>query len=396
MFREELQYPHIRSLKLQGYRPFKDFMGEFSNLDVIVGANGSGKSSLFEFLKFLRDGMYQVIPPEIVSGAVGQQIFHRPGPDRIWWSVEINLLQRLPLYYQGEIRGPIGQTHVSFERVRTTKPTRAEYEDPYLFMDITERQGVIQDLDGKLSKQSLNLRKPNQLALSVMTNPSITTLYNLREFIAAWRFYSAFNIDNNKIRKSVPVEQAPLLHEDGGNLSAVLFYLMTEQQAAFDELQACLRLAIPGFQNLTVKARGGPGEVIAFWQEDGVDGELSLADLSDGILRFLCWATLAIMPTPPTLICIDEPAQGIHPHALPLLAGLFEKASYNTQLLLGTHASYFLAQFDIDHLAVMHKQQGESKYVRPKNSQTLRANLETFGTEELELMHRSNALAVTS
>ena len=76
---------HIRSLKLQGYRPFRDITIPFNMLEVIVGANGSGKSSLFEFLKFLRDAIYQEIPPEIVAGSVGHHIFHMPGIEKLWW-----------------------------------------------------------------------------------------------------------------------------------------------------------------------------------------------------------------------------------------------------------------------------------------------------------------------
>lgn len=386
-------FPCMKSIKLQGYRPFRDFTARFSALEVLVGANGSGKSSLFEFLKFLRDAVHQDIPPEIVAGSIGQQIFHRPGPDRFWWSVEVDLLQQATLYYQGEVLGPVGRTHVSFERVRTSKPTRPESSKAYTFMDLKERKGVVKDPEtGQLSRQEISLRKPNQLALSVMTNPALVTLYNLREYVAGWRFYSSFNVSDAKIRKSVPIEQQPVLHEDCGNLSAVLFYLMTEKEWVFDELKAHLRSAVPGFANLTVKARGGPGEVIAFWQENGVDEELSLADLSDGILRFLCWTVLTLMPQPPTLVCIDEPDQGVHPRTLPILAGLFEKASDRTQFLLATHASYFLTQFDLSRLAVMKKVAGESLYLKPEDSAALRANLEEFGIAELEAMHRSDEL----
>jgi predicted ATPase len=364
-------------------------------LEVIVGANSSGKSSLFEFLKFLRDAVHQEIPPEIVAGAVGQQIFHRPGPDKFWWSVEVDLLQKVTLYYQGEVVGPLGKTRVAFERVRTSRPTSSEYREPYLFMDIREREGVVQDPEsGGLQRQELSLRKPNQLALSVMTNPQLGTLYHLREFIAGWRFYNAFNINNAKIRKSVPIEQSPVLHEDGGNLSAVLFYLMTEHPLLFDELKTHVRSAVPGFKDLTVKARGGPGEVIAFWRERGVDEALSLADLSDGTLRFLAWATLCLLPEPPSLVCIDEPDQGVHPRTLPILAGLFEKASRRTQWLLATHASYFLVQFELERIAVMKKVEGESVYLKPQGSAILRAHLEDFGVDELEAMHRSDELEV--
>lgn len=383
----------ITSLKIQGYRPFGDYLASFGPLEIIVGANASGKSSLFEFLKFLRDSLLQDIPPEIVAGSIGQQIFHRPGPERFWWSVEIDLHEKQPLRYQGEVIGPIGRAHVSFERVQTKGPFPT-HNRPYLFMNVKERQGLLRNPVGKLMEQRIELRRPTQLALGTVTNPQFAVLYNLREYISRWRFYSSFNIANQDIRKSVPTAQEPLLYENGSNLSSVLFYLMSEHHNAFDALQTHLKSAIPGFRRLSVKARGGPGEVIAFWEEEGVEGELSLADLSDGVLRFLCWATICVQPNPPTLICIDEPDQGVHPRTLPILAGLFKQASQRTQVLLATHASYFLTQFGIEEIAVMKKVGGESKLFKPHDSKSLRANLEEFGVAEIETMHRSDELEV--
>ena len=119
---------------------------------------------------------------------------------------------------------------------------------------------------------------------------------------------------------------------------------------------------------------------------------LSLADLSDGILRFLCWAVLCLQPNPPSLICIDEPDVGLHPRTLPILAGLFKKACERTQILLATHSSYFLAQFDISRIAVMRKENGEAKFLKPANSKVLVENLKDFGQEEIELMHQNDEL----
>lgn len=383
----------LPSIRVQGYRPFRDILFRFEPLEVIVGANGSGKSSLFEFLRFLRDACYQEIPPEIVTGTIGQQIFHKQGPDKFQWSAEIDLMRENMIYYQGELMGPVGSPKITYERAVIGKEIDNEFKKYYTFLDFSAGVGVVRDpKDEKFERKEWNLKKSNQLGLGAITDSSLVTLFNLREYIRAWRFYNAFNINNERIRRPISTSQEPVLHEDAGNLSAVLFHLMTEHPTAFDELKSVIKSAIPGFKNLNVKARGGPGEVIAFWQEENIDQELSLADLSDGTLRFIAWAALCVMPSPPTLVCIDEPDQGVHPRTLSVLADLFEKAVERTQVILATHASYFLTRFQLKNIAVMKKSEGESLFIKVSDSQTLLDNLEEFGIEELEQMHRNDEL----
>jgi len=391
----------LLSIDIKGYRPFKEFKANFESLEVIVGANGAGKSSLFEFLKFLRDGMYREIPTEIIEGSIGQQIFHLPGLEKFTWNLEIDTNtidtnRDVSMLYQGELVGPVGKTQITYEKVVSSKPFSDQYKNPYIFMDIQGNQGRVQDSEigrfqNTIIEQDIQSKR-NQLALGTITNPRLQLLFGLREYIQTWRFYSSFNIANHKIRKSVVIEQEPILYEDAGNLSSVLFYLQTEHQEIFNELQLLLRLMIPGFKNLMVKARGGPGDIIAFWQEKGVDESISLANLSDGILRLICWICLCLHPHPPRLICIDEPDQGVHPRTLSILAGLFEKASERTQILLATHSSYFLSQFDLSKIAVIRKEQGEAKFIKPSNFKVLTDILEDFGADEIEKLHRSDEL----
>jgi predicted ATPase len=383
--------PCVTSVKIRGYRPFRDLTVPLGSIEVMVGANGSGKSSLFEFLRFLRDSLYDDIPPEIVSGSVGQQVFHMPGPQRFWWSVELDFGQAHPVRYQGEVAGPIGRTQVVFERAFVDMPERA-----YTYLDLKTGSGVIRDPEStrlqKVDSRELLLQRGNQLALATVTDPAMVTLYALRQTIRDWRFYSSFTVSAERIRRPTPLEQDPILREDAGNLSSVLHFLMTEHPEAFDELQQHLRAIVPGFVGLTVKARGAPGEVLAFWRERGPDDDLSLADVSDGTLRLICWAALCLHPSPPPLICVDEPDQGVHPRTLPVIAGLFRKASARTQVILATHASYFLTQFPVEDIAVMCKRDGEAVFSKPADSEALRAQLAEFGPAEIEAMHRSDEL----
>ncbi len=386
----------LESVNIQGYRPFRDFQAGVGALEVFVGANGSGKSALFEFLRFLRDSLQRDIPPEIVAGSIGQQIFHIPGPERFQWKLEIQADLKVPVQYQGELLGPVGRTKVASELIRTVRPLFDPKIDKELFvlLEVNNGQGVLREPTrmNALKKRQILLPRINQLALSLATNPAFISTYRLREYISGWRFYGTSKLATENIRRSVPIEQEPMLYEDASNLSSVLHYLLTEHQPLFDELQHHLRSVIPGFKGLTVKARGGPGEVIAFWREESFDRDLSLADLSEGTLRLICWCVLCLHPNPPALICIDEPDQGLHPRALPLLAGLFEKASARTQIFLATHSSWFLMQFPLSSIAVIRKESGEARFFRPINSATLRENLEDFGPDELEFMHRNDEL----
>lgn len=372
--------PRLESIKIEGFRPFKEFTAELGPLEVLVGANGAGKSSLFEFLRFLRDGMTYSIPPEIIAGSPVRNVFHLPDAKSFKWSLEMDMPCGTTKY-DGEVVGPVGRAVVADESVATS-------ETPDL---LSMSQGSVSYWTGAdfMTNYRYMAADQKRLTLGVV---KAGQLADIAAYVSSWRFYNSFGLASEKIRRPSLVEQEPGLNEDCGNLSAVLHYLWTEHPSAFENLQRLLGRLVPGFRGLKVRAFGAPGEVIAFWEEDGTGTGLVLTDLSDGILRLICWIALCVHPNPPPLICIDEPDQGVHPRTLPVLAALFEKASLRTQILLATHSSYFLSQFDISSIAVIRKENGEAKFVKPKDSAVLMSMLEDFGSDEIEVLHRSDEL----
>ena len=371
----------ITALNIDGFRSFQNMTAEFTSLQVIVGANGTGKTSLFDFLRFLRDAMAQEIPPQVVRGAIGEQPFHSNNNEQIDWSLTFDN----DLVYHGKILGPVGQIKVIEERLVNSEFT-------YLAREDNQRGKIYEDSPETPLPQSLNTGKPSTLLLNTVNNAMYGTTYTLKEYIDSWRFYGGFTFNKVSLRRPVLIEESPQLVEDGRNLSALLHFLMTEHRLLFNELETHLQSVIPNFEYLTVKARGGPGEVMAFWKERGSPAELSLADLSDGILRLLAWLALCLHPNPPQLICIDEPDIGIHPRALALLAGLLQKASLKSQILITTHQSYLLSCFDLEQIAIMRKEQGQIVFRKPANSAMLVDMLETFGLEEIIQLHQSDEL----
>jgi predicted ATPase len=383
----------LARIEIDGYRPFREFQAEPGGLTVVIGANGSGKSSLFEFLRFIGRAVVDPLPPEIDERSAGRALFHVPGPERIRFALTLDLGQRLPLSYEAEILGPIGAPRISRERLATTRPLREDEPNPFIFLDFAAGRGVVRDQRERKLKRPEWTVQPNELALRRTLDPTLVTLSRVRTLLASWRFYSGFEVSTSAaIRKPVPTQPAPTLNEDGGNLSAVLLWLNHKHQEVWEDLESHMRSAVPGFRSLNVEPRGGPGMVIGLWREHGVSTELSLADLSDGTLRLLCWAVLCLSPNPPALLCIDEPELGLHPRVLPGLAGLFRIASARTQVLIATHSPYFLSHFALDEIAVMRREDGAARFVRPGSSKALRSMVEEIGGAALARLHVSDEL----
>jgi predicted ATPase len=167
--------------------------------------------------------------------------------------------------------------------------------------------------------------------------------------------------------------------------------LVLQDHQAKEEIESHLASAIPGFRSIGVRP-AGKGTAIGIWHEQGVHSELTLADLSDGTLRLLGWLTLAFAPNPAPLLCIDEPELGLHPRALPVLAGALQLASARTQLIVATHSPHFLAQFDLEQIGVMRKEDGRAVFIRPASHKALRREVAEIGSEAIARMFISDEL----
>ncbi len=387
--------PWLRRLDIQGYRPFRTFSASFRGLTVIIGANASGKSSLFDFIRFLAFAAQNPLPVEIDPGSAGRTLFHAGGPEQIKYELDVDLDLRRPLTYAVTIQGPVGQPKITNEEL-CSRSEDFGWRQPFQYIRRDKSANFIFNRKERFKPRPWD-GPANELYLRRILDPSFVTAARFRSYVAAWRVYSGFDVSaTSATRRPAIVQPDAVLTHDGGNVSAVLFSLMTEHQESWQELETHLRVAIPGFQALTVKARGGPGTVMALFREAGVSHELPLADLSDGSLRFLCWATLCLAPNPPPLICIDEPELGLHPRALPVLAGLIRQASAKCQILCATQSPYLLSQFSLDQIAVMRKEDGQPIFVRPASSAALREEIDELGDQALLQLYLSGELEARS
>ncbi|HEX8819925.1 MAG TPA: AAA family ATPase [Archangium sp.] len=391
----------LSQLRVSGYRALERFDAQLESLTVIIGANAAGKSSLFDLLAFISFAAVNPLPPELDPRSVGKTLFHVGGPESIELALQVVREAARPLRYHVKLSGPVGQPRVVSERLGSLRTdSEGRTSEVFTFLNFESGQGnlrsVLQVRFGLPQAPPWTLPR-NELALRRALDPTFITLNEFREYVSGWKFYAGFDVGMTAaIRRPVFTEPEPVLKEDGSNLSAVLFHLKAEHPDNWSELETHLRSAVPSFLSLNVKPRGGPGTVMAVWREQGLKGELTLADLSDGTLKFLCWATLCLSPRKPPLVCIDEPELGLHPRVLPVLAGLLRQAATETQLLVTTHSPYFLSQFSLEEIAVMKKVEGRAVFARPASNEALRQEIEELGSGELIRLHISDELEARS
>jgi predicted ATPase len=348
--------PRIERIEISGYRPFEGFAADPGQLTVIVGANGSGKSRMFEAMRILAKAG--------ACSVAAETDFRRwaRGRDTIELAITIPCTPATRLRYAVEIEDLVGVPRFAREHLAERCVTGAERSE----------------LD------------PGHATASLRVSAS-----QLRSFVASWGFYTGFEVGPHAtMRQPACLDGSPVLAADGSNLTAVLSSLVLEHPEAREELEMHLGAMIPGFESLGVRSCGAEGLAIGTWRERGVEEELTLADLSEGALRVLCWLTLAFSPNLPPVVFIDEPEVGLHPSALSMLAGALEVASARSQILIVTHSPYFLSQFELDEVAVMRKEDGRSTFVRPATSDALRHEVEERGGEALARLFVSEELEV--
>jgi predicted ATPase len=97
-----------------------------------------------------------------------------------------------------------------------------------------------------------------------------------------------------------------------------------------------LKRFLPRFDRFSTRIEGGT--VQFYLHESGLKQPVPATRLSDGTIRFMAILAQLLSPTPPPLICMEEPELGLHPDAIALLASLLQEASARTQLIVTTHS----------------------------------------------------------
>lgn len=334
----------INSIKLQNFLSYgaSEASIPLESLNVIIGANGSGKSNLLEAIDLLRSAPDQLQKSIREGGGVRDWLWKGGAGTPI---ASLDFVINYPksgrdLRYHFKFTEEAQRFHLVDERIEDEKPVDDKHEHPYFYYRFDNGRPVLNVKDDSRSLHPRKLQpedvEPDKSILAQRRDPEqypeITWLGKELSRIRLYREWSFGRYTAPRVpqKSDLPTE---MLEPDASNLGLVLNRLR-RSPGAKQELLEALQKFYDGIEDYDIQIEGGTVQV--FFQEGG--HVIPATRLSDGTLRYLSLLAVLCHPEPPPLICIEEPELGLHPDILPTLAELLKKASHRTQLIVTTHS----------------------------------------------------------
>jgi predicted ATPase len=369
----------LTTLAISNYRSLRDLVLPLQGLNVLTGANGSGKSNVYRALRLLADtAQGRVIPSLAREGGLPSTLW--AGPEALGRAVK-----RGDHPVQGTVRkhavslrlGFAGQEFGYAIDLGLPTPTTSAFSlDPEIKREciwsgpllrpaalLVDRRGPLvrtRGDDGEWTTLTQHLASFDSMMAQLADPRNAPEMLMLREQIRAWRFYDHFRTDLEAPARSPQVgTHTPVLGHDGADLAAALQTIREiGDNAALDE---AIGDAFPG---ASVEVASSEGWFEATMSQPGLLRPLKAAELSDGTLRYLLWIAALLSPRPPGLLVLNEPETSLHPDLLPALARLIAGAARRSQVLVVSHARRLIAALEEQpgcHSLMLEKELGETR-----------------------------------
>lgn len=375
----------LTTLAIKNYRSLLDLTISLGQLNLITGANGSGKSNLYRALRLLA---------ETAQGGVINALAQEGGLESTFWAGPETISREMkegsvpiqPLHKKNALRLKLGFSSDTFSYAIAMGMPPPEMppppDDPSLFnLDpeikhesiwhgtkyrpvsaLAERaNGLVKVRSGReWSVIEQNMHSSDSMFSQVADPTSAPEVLQLRDSIRHWRFYDHFRTDADALARQPQLGTfTPVLHHDGHDLAAALRTI--HEIGDRDCLNDAIDDAFPGSTLKILKDSNGRF-TIAFSQP-GLLRPLNSAELSDGMLRYLLLTAALLTPRPPQLMVLNEPENSLHPDLLPALARLIIRASQESQVWVVSHAKPLinaLKASELCNLIELEKQLGQT------------------------------------
>jgi predicted ATPase len=310
-------------------------------LNVLIGANGAGKSNFVEFFRLLR---------AMADEAFQRYVLQAGGGDGLLF---------LGPKVTKEISHRVDFGHNSFEQILQPSASGS-------LLIASEATGykATSNVYGAAQESVLKSIKDER---SYLNTGYYGVGHHIYQSVSNWTIYHFHDTSAlSPIRRDQPLGDWERFRHDASNIAPFLLALKGRNHGCYTLIRDTVRLIAPFFDEFLLRPqiRGAEEQVRLEWQQKGSDFPFQPNHLSDGTIRFICLATVLLQPDPPATIVIDEPELGLHPYAISMLADLIKSASERTQVIISTQSPTLLDYFAPEEIVIVNRRDGRSTFER--------------------------------
>ncbi|WNF15708.1 AAA family ATPase [Microcystis aeruginosa] len=369
----------IVSIKIKNYRMFKNIhIRDIPPFCVIIGANGTGKSTLFDIFGFLRDALKNNIRQALQIRGGYREIITRGQEQE---NIEIELQFRMKILDTERL-----VTYILIIGQNKNRPVikreilrykRGEHGKPFHFLDFQLGQGYAITNEEDFSKPDKELdREEQQLESNDIL--AIKGLGQFQRFKAATAFRSL--IENwhvsdfhiSEARGSKEISYAEHLSPTGDNIATVAQYIYQQYPKIFQQILEKMKQRVPGISSVEAKETED-GRLILRFQDQAFKDPFIDRYVSDGTMKMFAYLILLFDPNPHPLLCVEEPENQLYPTLLKELAEEFAHYSdQGGQVFVSSHSPDFINAVPLASIFWLIKSQGITQIHRAADSEILK------------------------
>ncbi|MBL7647276.1 MAG: AAA family ATPase [Candidatus Hydrogenedentes bacterium] len=351
----------VDTLTIRGFKSLRNIVDfPLRELNVLIGANGTGKSNLVSYFRMLG---------ELVEGRLQLWTRNQGSADRI---LSFGVKSTLQL-----------ESSIDFGRNGYRFVLEPTVEGGFSFAS----ESLFYRGDYRNSNPFLGSgQAESRLKESVLSIGNESIHGYCYQSISGWKVYHFHDTSTTAgVKRPGAVHDNQSLRTDASNLAAFLYRLRTEYPESYAQVRKTVQLAIPFFDDFDLRPQrleSGEDQIALLWRQKDSDYPFWPSQLSDGSLRFICLTAALLQPDPPSTIIIDEPELGLHPFAITLLGSLLRSASKRMQVIVSTQSVPLVNEFAPEDLVIVERENDATVFNRLEGTE-LDAWLEKYSLGEL-------------
>jgi predicted ATPase len=334
----------LKRIEIEGFKSIRKLDLELQPLNILIGANGAGKSNLMSVFKLLNQIVERNIQLFVGKSGGANNLLH--------FGRKVTDEMKFRLSFEDGVYG------YEISLVPSTKDTLIFAQERWNAYPRHVNVSVEKPLKGDLEESSFfdTGWKP------ASSTPQEHLQYILKNLIV---YHFQDTSESARMKTTGYIGDNESLKSDAANLAAFLYLLRERHTFHYHQIVATVQLIAPFFDDFILRPDPhNPDNIRLEWREKGSDLVFNANMLSDGTLRFICLAAVFLQPQPPPIILIDEPELGLHPYALVLFAGMVQSAATKTQIIISTQSVTLMNQFAAEEIIVVEKHGSESTFRR--------------------------------